>query len=153
MKKGPKTMPLADEDRRAIEADCAKLALTSFRLNDSQDYDALAALFTEDAVFIRPTDPTPVTGRDAIASGFKTRPKTRVTRHVCTNLVIDAADADRAHGLLYATLYTADAANAAKLGLKTDGKVLIGEFEDDYRRTAEGWRIARRLGRVILTVE
>jgi hypothetical protein len=45
---------------------------------------------------------------------------------------------DQARGLTYAVVYS------------INGNPRIGEFEDEFRRTAEGWRIAARIARFVI---
>ena len=148
---------ISDDERRAIEQDCQKLALTSIHLNDIQQWDALSELFTEDASFARPTAPdNAIAGREAIRAGFKARPAGRITRHLITNLLVTAIDADHARCRMYATLFTGDAANPAAnpaFGLLADHNKFIGIIEDEYVRTANGWRIAGRTGSITFLVE
>ena len=151
------TSPVNDAERRAIEQDCASLALRSMLLNDEQAWDALCDLFTETASFARPTDPdNPLVGREAIRAAFKARPANRLTCHLCTSVLVEVIDADHARGRTTLTLFTGDADNGAAnpvLGVMADHKKFIGFIEDDYLRTADGWRIDRRLGRITFTVE
>lgn len=145
---------MTPEERRAIEWDCQKLALRFTALNDAQDYDALASLFTENGEFARPTDPdNPVQGRDAILAAFKARPSDRITRHICTNIEVEAVSRDRANGRMYVFLITGDAGEAAAHGINAAPRRLMGEFRDEYVRTPDGWRIARRTGTVTFTIE
>lgn len=147
-------MTVSPEERRNIEWDCHKLALRFTALTDAQEYDALAGIFTEDALFARPTDPdNPVRGRDNILAAFKERPTNKITRHLITNVAIDVHTADRAAGRMYATLYTGDTANEAEHGIQAAPKQFVGEFFDEYVRTEDGWRIAKRTGGITFTVE
>ena len=148
---------ISDDERRAIEQDCQKLALTSIHLNDMQRWDALSDLFIENARFARPTAPADVIeGREAIRAGFKARPVGRITRHLITNLIVDVVDGDHARCRMYATLFTGDTANPAHnpaFGLLADHNKFIGIIEDDYVRTPAGWRIEERSGSITFLVE
>lgn len=147
-------MTLTPERKLAIEWTCHRLALSFFAHNDAGEYDALAALFTEDGEFARPTDPdNPVRGRQAIHEAFVSRPGGRVTRHVCSNLLVEALSEDRARGSMYVVLYMGEAGDTAKLGVRAKPVQLVGEYHDEYRLTDEGWRIARRTGNVTFTVD
>ena len=58
---------MTEDERRAIEADCERLIKRYVNLNDAQDWPAVAALYTEDARFARPSQPGVfVEGREAI---------------------------------------------------------------------------------------
>jgi hypothetical protein len=143
---------LAPADERAIEWACTKLMVQFAEFNDRQDYEALAALFDERGRFARPTDPdTVIEGRENILKAFQSRPKGRLTQHLCTNLLVTAESSDRARGSCRILLYTADAAAAPEgaFGVKADPRQLVGVYEDRFVRTPEGWRFAERRGRVL----
>lgn len=141
-------------ERQMIEWECRQLALRFTALSDRQEWQAACALLTEDAIFARPTDPdNPLVGRTAIQAAFEARPSTRITRHICTNLVTTARSETQVFGQLYALLYTGDKNDDGDAVMVADDKQLIGEFEDDYVRTEHGWRIAKRVGRIIFSTK
>jgi hypothetical protein len=57
---------MTDDERRAIEADCERLIKLYVNLNDAQDWPAVAALYTEDAVFRRPSAPIVISMRNSL---------------------------------------------------------------------------------------
>lgn len=125
------------DERRAAEADCARLIALYANLNDAARWDEVAALYAGDGVMVRPTAPdAPVSGRAAILSAFQARPP-RVTRHVCSNVVIEVESADSARGESAMLLFTGGPAP------------LVGSFHDRFVRTAEGWRFAERRGSLL----
>ena len=125
---------VTDDQRRDIEADCARLIALYANLNDAARWDELAALYIEDGTMSRPTAPDPpIEGRAAILAAFQGRPP-RNTRHVCSNVVIDVLGPDEARGESAMVLFQPDAAP------------LAGSFHDRFVRTAEGWRFAERRG-------
>jgi ketosteroid isomerase-like protein len=136
---------MTDEERRAIEADCERLIKRYVNLNDAQDWAAVAALYTEDAVFRRPSGGEPIVGREAILAGFLARPP-RVQRHVIANVVVEVEDADHARAFCAIVLYMGDAAEGGGLPVQDPKSPLIGTFTDRLVRTAEGWRFAERVG-------
>ena len=122
------------DDRRAVEHDCARLIALYANLNDEARWDAVAALYAEDGVMVRPTAPDqPVVGREAILAAFKARPP-RTTRHVCSNVVIDVEGPATARGTSAMLLFTGE------------GPPLVGSFHDRFCLTAAGWRFAERRG-------
>ena len=128
---------MTDDERRAIEADCARLIALYANLNDAARWDELAALYTEQGVMTRPTAPdAPIVGRDAILAAFRSRPP-RTTRHVCSNVVIDVDSADEVRGTSAMLLFTGAPAP------------LVGSFHDRFVRTPEGWRFAARHGTLL----
>lgn len=145
---------MSPEEKSAIEWQCAQLALRFIAHGDRQEWRAMCALLTEDASFARPTDPdSPINGRAAIRKAFESRPADRITRHLCTNQVVTALSPTKARGSLYALLFTGDEAKVAQFGVSADACRLVGEFEDEYVLTDDGWRIAKRTGRIVFTAE
>ena len=87
------------------------------------------------------------------SAAFETRPAERITRHICTNLIMTARSEMQVSGHLYALLYTGDRGDEHTGIIVANDKQLIGEFEDDYVRTEHGWRIAKRVGKLILSTK
>ena len=125
---------MTEDERRAIEADCERLIKRAINLGDAHDWPAVAALYTEDARFARPSQPGVfVEGREAILASFLARPP-RAQRHVVANVVVDVEDADHARAFSVIVLYQGEAAP------------LVGTYTDRLVRTPEGWRFAERVG-------
>ena len=136
---------MTEQERRAIEQDCERLIKLYVSLNDAQDWEAVAALYTVDARFARPSKPDEfVHGRGAILAGFTARPP-RAQRHVIANTVVEVEDADHARAFSVIVLYQGDPAPAAELPAMS-GPPLVGTFTDKLVRTAKGWRFAERVG-------
>lgn len=137
---------VTEDQRRAIEADCEKLIRRYVNLNDAQDWDAVANLYTQDARFARPSKPGEfVEGRAAILASFTARPP-RAQRHVIANTVVDVADADNARAFSVIVLYMGDTADDGGLPVQDAKSPLIGTFTDKLVRTSDGWRFAERVG-------
>ncbi len=128
---------MTPDERRAAEADCARLIALYANLNDEARWDEVAALYAQDGVMFRPTAPDAgVEGREAILAAFKARPP-RTTRHVCSNVVIDVESPTTARGTSAMLLFTGDPVP------------LVGSFHDRFVLTAEGWRFAERRGSLL----
>lgn len=113
----------------AVEQQIRRFAM----LNDAHDADGLAAMFTRDGSFARPTEPdAPVVGRDAIHAFFRDRPQ-RVTRHVMANTLVEIVSQTEARAHSYVMLYMAD-------------KTLIGDFHDRLEQHDGQWLFAERRG-------
>lgn len=137
---------MTEQERRAIEADCERLIKRYVNLNDAQDWRAVAALYTEDARFARPSQPGVfIEGRQAILESFLARPA-RAQRHVIANTVVDVEDADHARAFSVIVLYMGDKADDGGLPVQGPKSPLIGTFTDKLVRTGEGWRFAERVG-------
>ena len=133
-------------DRMLAEHEISRLTTQFALLNDSGDWEAVAATFTEDASFVRPAGGDPVVGRAAIHASFASRPP-RKSCHLITNIIVDVISATEANSRCTLLLYAAPAgeSTAASPGL-------IGGFRDRLVRTAEGWRFAERIGFLDLKV-
>ena len=140
-------------ERVAIIQECSQLIARFALANDARDADALADMFVEDGVFVRPTRPDqPYTGREAIREAFRAKPANLVTRHVVANLVVDVLSALEARAQSYLLLYTAP---ATETGLpKADAKQLFGAFDDHMVRDSDGvWKFRERRGSLAMTIE
>ena len=126
-------------DKLAIERACERLVLDFAYYSDRKEYESLAQLFAADGMIQRPGAEqalVPIVGREAIIRAYSARPADRMTRHVCSNIRITVESANRAHGITYAVVYSATGNDKAE--------ERIGEFEDQFVRTSEGWRFAVR---------
>ena len=144
---------LSDAERMQIEWRCTQLVNRFALLNDACDYEALAATFTEDGVFARPTIPDqPMVGRQTILEQFSKRPP-RTLRHLMANVVVTAESTDRASGVCYMILYSGPAlADGEKGPPKVDSPALIGAFHDTFHKVGGEWLFARRQGSLALSV-
>ena len=135
---------MTEDERRAIETDCERLVKHYINLNDAQDWPAVAALYTEDAVFKRPSGGAAIVGREAILASFLARPP-RVQRHVIANVVVEAEDADHARSFCAILLYQGEPVSDGLPAMSANSP-LVGWFRDKLVRTGEGWRFAERVG-------
>jgi len=115
---------------------------------DDRDLAGAAALFAADGVLATPSPPTsldPVdeaTGTTAVAAALERLAELPLTVHAVTGAVFDRdrpAGPDSARGRVTAT--------AHHVTTRADGVVDLVwhlRYRDSYRRTADGWRFARR---------
>ena len=137
---------MTEGERRAIEADCERLIRRYVNLNDAQDWEAVANLYTEDARFARPSKPGEfIEGRAAILESFLARP-TRAQRHVIANTVVEVESPTEARAFSVIVLYMGDAADDGGLPVMDAKSPLVGTFTDRLVRTPEGWRFKERAG-------
>jgi hypothetical protein len=138
-------------DTIAIERVCERLVLDFVFFSDHQQPEALSQLFADNGVMHRPNGDSLI-GRDAIYQAYQSRPPGRLTRHICTNIRITIDSADRARGVSYALIYSANLnqPSYAHFGIETEPRHIVGEFEDEFVRTPEGWRFAVRHARFVM---
>lgn len=138
-------MPLSPQDQFAIHRLLADYCHTF----SACDADGWVALFTEDAVWERAA---PAQGdkyneivrheghaslRELATSSFATQ---GVVQYVCANPVISGGG-DQATG--HSTAFIVGVVDGAA------SIVVIGNFDDDYRRTPDGWKFSRRVVRLL----
>jgi hypothetical protein len=134
---------MTEQETISIERACARLVLDFAYFSDRQEYEPLAALFAEDGSMRRPSG-DPLLGRAAILKSYQSRPAGRIARHICTNVRITVESAAQAHGLTYAVVYSAGAGDRPEQR--------VGEFEDEFVLTSEGWRFASRQARFVIQI-
>lgn len=144
---------MTDSDTQAIELACTRLINQFANFNDAGRHDELAALFTEDGQYARPTEPDNyVQGRAAILAAFKGRPADKLTRHLITNIVVDVTGPASATGICYVTLYAGSTGKPAeKHGYQANPSQLIGEYHDVFVLSPGGWKFSKRQGRLIFS--
>jgi hypothetical protein len=129
--------------RRAIEAECARLPTAYSVFIDFRRFEELVDLFTEDAVL--DLDGWPLAGREAIRDYMVQRPKTRTTRHCVSNILIEVVDETRATGTTYVTSYRFDAADEKpRTRIPFDGPFFMGNYTDEYVNQGGVWRFSGR---------
>ncbi|QHE90595.1 nuclear transport factor 2 family protein [Pandoraea fibrosis] len=126
---------------------CHDLVMRFVACNDRRDPQGLGALFAEKGVLVRPNGDTLV-GPAAIAAAYADRPADRLTRHLVGNVLIDVTSPTSAIGSSTVLLWSGSAQDTpGPFGRPAQGRQVMGEFEDTFVRTAQGWRIARREAR------
>ena len=129
-----------ERDRMAIEQACTRLA-TAFHVHiDAFEHDALLSLFAPDAVWVHPMAGVLTGHRDfkAYLDSKSTKP---TAMHITSNILIEVIDEDHAKGRVYYTFYyDGEGRDPAPV----EGPMAVGRYQDDYVRTAEGWKFSRR---------
>jgi hypothetical protein len=139
------SLAMNDHDKMLIEWTCEKIVKQFVQYLDANQLDQLGELFTEDASYARPVDPSNVlVGRTAIVDALKRRPP-RITRHLMTNVVIEVISEYEAHGVSYCSFTGSTNVNGAA-PVMADPKLFLAEFRDTFVRTNSGWKIKSRVG-------
>lgn len=142
-----------DMQRLSVESECRQLVLRSALMVDQRDYVSLAALFAENAELIRPNGQL-LQGRAAIIEAYAQRPASRLTRHLLFGSVFNWDGADQAVMMTPVLLWSGDAGDEpGPFGRPARGQQVVGEFADRFIRTAEGWRIGKRVARFEMFLE
>jgi hypothetical protein len=135
-------------ERREIEWACERLCRQYCLYSDTSDWDAMAATFAENAVFVRPTMPdTEHMGKADILAAFRKRPPITV-QHQLHNVLIDVVSPTEATGHCALSFLMAPG-NDEPLP-RVGGPIHFGEFRDRFVLTSDGWKFAERRGRLVL---
>ena len=134
--------------RLLVERQITELIAKYSHMWDSKNASGLAELFSEDGVWDRwgPQAQKPdisIKGRDALrdwtANRFKTALADRQTRHYQTNTVfLEVTDDLVRTQTVFVVIQVPAAEKSPKLAT-------TGTYEDEFRLTAAGWRIAHRV--------
>ena len=127
------------DERRAVEMDVGWIVPRFFMHLDNQEFDRLADLLAPDGVWHRAGKE--LRGRAMLLAAMDARGATRRTRHLITNLIVDAIDADHAEAVFYSTAFVCtDAAPDVIAPMELPSS--IGTYRATFVRMPDGWRIA-----------
>jgi hypothetical protein len=140
---------LSAAERIEIERACERLIYEYSRALDLGDMSAAADCFAENGSMARPMMPDQVVqGRETIRASLLTRPKTLLTKHLATNVMIDVESRDSARGISYLTMISTTPPADGKPPYLSAGPVWWGEFKDRYVRENGVWRFLERRGSI-----
>ena len=132
-------------ERLLAERACERLIVEYARRVDFGEAGRIADLFTADGRW-EGTDLL-LDGRDAIREWFVERERLarRVSRHVCTNIAVEAVSANVATSLCYMINYRHDRREGdATTPVPAEHPKYVGELRDTFRLTDDGWRFSSR---------
>jgi hypothetical protein len=143
------TETLSAAERIEIERACERIVYAYSRALDVGDMSAAADFFAESGSMARPMAPEQVIrGRETIRAALLTRPKTLLTKHLATNVMIDVVSRDEARGLSYLTMISATPPGDAVAPYVSAGPVYFGEFKDRFLREGGEWKFLERRGSI-----
>jgi hypothetical protein len=140
---------LSAAERLEIERACERLINVYSRALDLGDMSAAADCFAENGSMARPMMPDAVIqGRETIRASLLTRPKTLLTKHLATNVMVDVESRDSASGLSYLTMISTTPPADSKPPYVSQGPVYFGEFKDKFVRENGVWKFLERRGSI-----
>jgi hypothetical protein len=139
--------PLSPEQRNAIEQACIRLSNAFATYIDTKRYEDVVALFTHDARY-RPNDRLYI-GHEGIREYLSLRPKTRRSRHVVSNHLIEVISAHEARGRCVLVYYADENEPPGEQPSPLAGPRLVADYIDRFVLTRAGWRIAERVCEVL----
>jgi hypothetical protein len=132
-----------------IERACERLVYAYSRALDLGDMSAAADFFAENGSMARPMAPDVVIqGRESIRTALLTRPKTLLTKHLATNVMVDVVSRDEARGLSYLTMISTTPPAGAIAPYISTGPVYFGEFADRFVLEGGKWKFLERRGSI-----
>jgi hypothetical protein len=141
--------PLSAAERIEIERACERLVYVYSRALDLGDMSAAADCFAENGSMARPMMPDQVIqGRETIRASLLTRPKTLLTKHLATNVMIDVESRDSASGISCLTMISTTPPADSKPPYVSQGPLWFGEFKDRYVRENGVWKFLERRGSI-----
>jgi hypothetical protein len=129
-----------EAEASAIHSACTRLSLDYCYFADQGLMQPFSELFAADGELIVGGQAT--VGPAAILKSLGGAAEVQ-TVHAISNVRIDVRGATEAAGTVYVTAYVAPKTDGgATMGQITP--MAVGRYEDVYRKTADGWRFARR---------
>ncbi|HZF14632.1 MAG TPA: nuclear transport factor 2 family protein [Steroidobacteraceae bacterium] len=148
------TQTLSAAERIEIERACERLVHVYGRALDLGDLSGAADCFAVNGSMARPMAPDQVIeGRETIRAALLTRPKTLLTKHLATNVMIDVEGRDAASGLSCLTMISTTPLADAKPPFVSKGPIYFGEFKDRYVRENGEWKFLERRGSIQMKLE
>jgi SnoaL-like protein len=140
---------LSPIEKLEIERACERLVYAYSRALDVGDMSAAADFFAENGSMARPMAPTQIIqGRETIRTSLLTRPKTLLTKHLATNVMIDVESRDSARGMSYLTMIATTPSAGAEPPFVSQGPIYFGQFADRFVRENNEWKFLERRGSI-----
>ncbi len=138
---------MTETERLQAEKACRDIVLDAARAVDQQDYRALAALFADDGELVRPGG-TPLIGPEAIHASYAAKDPERLTQHIVCNHQVTVDSGTTARSRCVVILWTSRRSEElTPKGRKAEAMQQVGEIDDWFVRTPQGWKIQRRAAR------
>ncbi|MFI7286014.1 nuclear transport factor 2 family protein [Streptomyces anulatus] len=134
--------PLDPLDRLIAERACERLVVEFVRTLDLGEPGDVAELFTPDGVWEWAGGDRRIEGRDALRAYFGGRPADRLSRRLCTNILVTLTSATSASASTYFTTYRVDGHPGSMLPPRLP--VQVGRYEDTFRKVEGRWLLAER---------
>src|SRR5689334_3015236 len=116
-------------ERLLAERACERLILEFIRRLDLGEPSSVAELFTPDGVWEWPYDGRRFQGRDALRDYFGSRPADRLSRRICTNILVTVDSPTTATATTYFATYRVDGYTEGTL-VPPRLPANIGHYED-----------------------
>ncbi|MEU8437142.1 nuclear transport factor 2 family protein [Streptomyces sp. NPDC029216] len=129
-------------ERLIAERACERLIVEFVRRLDLGDPSSVADLFTPDGIWEWPAGDRRIAGRDALRDYFDGRPADRLSRRMCTNILVTVNSPETAAATTYFATYRVDGYSEGMVPPRPPAQV--GHYEDTFRRVDDTWLLATR---------
>ncbi len=129
-------------ERLIAERACERLIVEFVRRLDLGDPGSVADLFTPHGIWEWPAGDRRIAGRDALRDYFGGRPADRLSRRICTNILVTVTSSETAAATTYFTTYRVDGYAGGIVPPRPP--VQVGHYEDTFRRVDGTWLLATR---------
>ncbi|MFC8694450.1 nuclear transport factor 2 family protein [Streptomyces parvus] len=129
-------------ERVIAERACERLVVEFVRRLDLGEPGDVAELFTPDGLWEWAEGDRRIEGRDALRAYFAGRPADRLSRRLCTNILVTLTSASTATASTYFTTFRVDGHTGGMLPPRLP--VQIGRYEDTFRKVEGRWLLAAR---------
>ncbi|WP_406135061.1 nuclear transport factor 2 family protein [Streptomyces sp. NBC_01089] len=134
--------PLDPLDRLLAERACERLITEFVRRLDLGEPGGVAELFTVDGVWEWAEGDRRIQGREALRAYFGSRPADRLSRRVCTNILVTVVSGSEATATTYFTTYRMDGHTGGMAPPRIPTQV--GHYEDAFRKVGGEWLLSTR---------
>ncbi|WP_149827902.1 nuclear transport factor 2 family protein [Streptomyces tailanensis] len=137
------TSDLDPIERLLAERACERVILELVRRLDLGEPSTVSDLFTPDGVWDWPYDQRRIEGREALRKYFGSRPVDRLSRRMCTNILVTVDSPDTAAATTYFATYRVDGyAEGTLVAPRLPAN--IGHYQDTFRKIDGTWLLATR---------
>lgn len=139
---GMATEELDPTDRLLAERACERLIVEFVHKLDLGDPGGVADLFTDVGLWEWVEGDRRIQGRDALRSYFAGRPADRLSRRICTNILVTVTSEATATATTYFTTYRVDGHTGGFVPPRAPTQV--GHYEDTFCKIEGRWLISSR---------
>ncbi|MET9518053.1 nuclear transport factor 2 family protein [Streptomyces sp. NPDC002994] len=136
------TETLDPMERLIAERACERLIVEFVRRLDLGDPSSVADLFTPYGTWEWPAGDRRIAGRDALRDYFGARPADRLSRRMCTNILVTVTSAESADATTYFATYRVDGYSEGMVSPRPPAQV--GHYEDTFRKVDGTWLFSTR---------
>ncbi|GAA1305386.1 hypothetical protein GCM10009647_023980 [Streptomyces sanglieri] len=129
-------------DRLLAERACERLIIEFVHKLDLGDPGDVAELFVDDGVWEWAEGDRRIQGRDALRAYFAGRPADRLSRRMCTNILVTLTSETTATATTYFTTYRVDGYANGFVPARIPTQV--GHYEDTFLKVNDLWLLRSR---------